>query len=93
MLYCYIMHCYGLPQHALGGGKINVASILFRCTFVLPQQYQALKHEAQPSVLGLDTTRIANFVNYFKNFTVYLSILTLIFSLQVTLAKKIGRKI
>ena len=31
------MHCYGLPQHALGGAEINVASILFRCTFVLPQ--------------------------------------------------------
>ena len=55
--------------------------------------YQVLKHEAQPSVLGLDTTRIANFVNYLKNFTVYLSILTLIFSLPVILAKKIGRKI
>ena len=33
--------------------------------------YQVLKHEAQPSVLGLDTTRIANFVNYLKNFMVY----------------------
>ena len=43
--------------------------------------------------LGLDTTRIANFVNHLKNFTVYLSIRTLIFSLQVLLAKKIGRKI
>ena len=34
------MHCYGWPQHALGGGavKINVTSILCRCTFVLPQQ-------------------------------------------------------
>ena len=31
--------------------------------------YQVLKHEAQPSVLGLDKTRIANFVNYFKNVT------------------------
>ena len=55
--------------------------------------YQVLKHEAQPSVLGLDTTRIAKFVNYLKNFAVYLSIHTLIFSLQVVLAKKIGRKI
>ena len=55
--------------------------------------YQVLKHEAQPSVLGLDTTRIANFVNYLKNFTIYLSILTLLFSLQVILAKKISRKI
>ena len=54
--------------------------------------YQVLKHEVQPSILGLDTTRTANFVKYLK-FTVYLSILTLIFSLQVTLAKKIGRKI
>ena len=54
---------------------------------------QVLKHKAQPSVLGLDTAQIANFVNYFKNFTVYLSILTLIFSLQVILAKKIGCKI
>ena len=36
-LHCYIMHCYSMPQHALGGGKINVASILLRCTFVLPQ--------------------------------------------------------
>ena len=36
------MHCYGLPQHALGGKIINVASILFRCTFVLSQQYQTL---------------------------------------------------
>ena len=44
-------------------------------------------------VLGLDTTLIANFVNYLKNFTVYLSILTLIFSPQVILAKNIGRKI
>ena len=50
--------------------------------------YQDLKHEAQPSVLGLDRTRIANFVNYLKNFTVYLSIFILIFSLQVILAKK-----
>ena len=55
--------------------------------------YQVLKHEAQPSVLGLDTTRIANFVNYLKHFAVNVSILTLIFSLQVILAKKIGRKI
>ena len=57
--------------------------------------YQVLKHEVQRSVLGLDTTRIANFVNYVKNFTVYLivSILTLIFSLQVILAENIGRKI
>ena len=55
--------------------------------------YQVLKHEVQLSVLGLDTTRIANFVNYFKNFTVYLSILNMTFSLQVILAKKIGRKI
>ena len=55
--------------------------------------YQVLKHEAQPSVLGLDTTRIANCVNYLKNFTVNLFILTLIFSLQVILAKKIGRKL
>ena len=46
---------------------------------------QVLKHEVQPSVLGLDTTRISNFMNYLKNFTVYLSILTLIFSLQVIL--------
>ena len=53
--------------------------------------YQVLKHEALPSVLGLDTTRIENFVNYLKSFTVYLSILTLIFSLQIILAKKIGR--
>ena len=55
--------------------------------------YQVLKQEAQPSVLGLKTTRIANFVNYLKSFAVYLSILTLIFSLQVILSKKIGRKI
>ena len=55
--------------------------------------YQVLKHEAQSSVFGLDTRRIANFVNYLKNFTVYLSILTLIFSFQVILAKKIGHKI
>ena len=34
----------------------------------------SFKHEAQPSDLGLDTTRIANFVNYLRNFTVYLSI-------------------
>ena len=51
--------------------------------------YQVLKHETQPSLFGLDTTRIANF----DNVTVYLSILTLIFSLKVILAKKIGRKI
>ena len=55
--------------------------------------YQVLKQEVQPSVLGLDTTQIANFVDYLKNFTVYLSILTLVFSRQVILAKKIGRKI
>ena len=55
--------------------------------------YQVLKYEAQPSVLGLGTARIANFVNYLRNFTVYLSILTLIFSPQVILAKKISRKI
>ena len=54
--------------------------------------YQVAKHEVQPSVLGLDTTWIANFVNYLKNSTVYLSILTLIFSRQVVLAKEIGRK-
>ena len=30
--------------------------------------HQVLKHEAQMSVLGLDTTWIANTVNYFKNF-------------------------
>ena len=47
--------------------------------------YQVLKHEAQLSVLGLDATQtIANFVNYLiRHFTVYLSILTLIFSLQL----------
>ena len=45
------------------------------------------------SCLKLDTTRIENFVNYLKNFTVYLSILTLIFNLQVILAEKIGGKI
>ena len=50
------------------------------------------KQEAQPSVLGLDTTRMANFVNYLK-LTVYLSILALIFSIQVIFAEKIGRKI
>ena len=55
--------------------------------------YQVLKHEAQPSVLGLDTIRIVHFVNYLKNLTVYLSILTLVFSLQVILVKKTGRKI
>lgn len=55
--------------------------------------YQVLEHEAQPSILGLDTTRIVNCVNCSKKFTVYLSILTLIFSLQVMLAKKIGPKI
>ena len=55
--------------------------------------YRVLKHEAQPHVLGLDATRIANFVNFFKNSAVYLSILTLIFSLQVVFAKKIGHKI
>ena len=59
--------------------------------------YQVLKHKAQPSVLELDTPWTANFVNYLiiKNFAVYLSILTLIFtgSLQVILAKKIGHKI
>ena len=43
--------------------------------------------------LGLDTAQIVNFVNTLKNFTVYLSIFILIFSLQVILAKKIGRKI
>ena len=43
--------------------------------------------------LELDTTRIANFVNNLQTFTVCLSILTLIFSLQVILAKKSGRKI
>ena len=40
--------------------------------------YQDLKHKVQPSVLGLDTTRIANFVNYLKIFAVYLSIFTVI---------------
>ena len=55
--------------------------------------YQVLKHEAQPSVLGLDTKRMANFVNYLKDFSVYLSILIRIFSLQVILAQKIGHKI
>ena len=54
--------------------------------------YQVLKHEAQPGVLGLDTIRIANFVNYL-NFTVYLSILSLKFRFQVFSAKKISRKI
>ena len=56
--------------------------------------YHSLKHKTQPSVLGLDTTRIANFVNYLKNSTsaVYLSIRTLVFSLQVILAKKIVHK-
>ena len=54
--------------------------------------YQVLKHKAQPSVLGLDTTQIVIFVNQLKNVTVYLSILTLI-SLQVILARKIGHKI
>ena len=48
---------------------------------------------AAPRVLGLDTTRIANFVNYLKTFAVYLYIRTLMFSLQFILAKKIGRKI
>ena len=43
--------------------------------------YQVLKHEAQPSVLGLDITLL----NYLKIFTVYLSILTLILSLRVIL--------
>ena len=52
--------------------------------------YQVLKHKAQPSVLGLVTTRI---VNYSKNFTLYLSILTPIFSLRVISAKKTGRNI
>ena len=52
-----------------------------------------LKHEAQPSVLGLDKTRIANLLNGFKSFTVHLSILTVIFRVKVILAKKIGRKI
>ena len=55
--------------------------------------YQVLKHEALPSVLEVDTKRIANFVNYLKHFTIYLSILTQIFYLQVSVAKKIGRKI
>ena len=41
-----------------------------------------------PHVLSLDTIRIANFVNYLKNVTVHLFTLTLIFSLQVILAKK-----
>ena len=49
--------------------------------------YQVLKHKAQPSVLGLDTIQIMNFVNYLKNLNLYLSILILIFSI---LAKKIG---
>ena len=49
----------------------------------------SLKHEAEPSVLGLNTTRIVNCVSYLKNLTVYLSILTLIFSLQDILARKI----
>ena len=57
--------------------------------------YQVLKHQAQPSVLGLDTTRMASFVKYLKKTLLYicLFILILIFSLQVMLAKKIGRKI
>ena len=55
--------------------------------------YQVLNHKAQPSVLGPDTTRIANFVNYFKSFTVSLSILALISSLQFIMAKKISRTI
>ena len=48
--------------------------------------YKVLKHKVQPSVLGLDTTWIVNFVNYLKNFFAFPSILTLIFSLQVILA-------
>ena len=52
----------------------------------------SLKHKAQPSVLGLDKTRIANLLNGFKSFVVHLSILTVIFRVKVTLAKKIGRK-
>ena len=36
--------------------------------------YQVLKHETQPSVFGLDTTRIVNFVNYLKSVTVHPSI-------------------
>ena len=45
--------------------------------------HQVLKHEAQPCGLGFDTTRIANFENYLKNFAVYLPSLTLILSVQV----------
>ena len=51
----------------------------------------SFKTRGTAECLGLDTTRIANFVNYLENFTV--SILTLIFNLQVILAEKIGRKI
>ena len=49
--------------------------------------------EAQSSDLGLDITRTAKNVNYLTNFTAYLSILILIFTLQVFLARKIFRKI
>ena len=37
----------------------------------------SLKHDAQPSVLGLDKTQIANLLNGYKSFTAHLSILTL----------------
>ena len=53
----------------------------------------SLKHEAQPSVLGLGKTRIANLLNGLKSFTVHLSILTVILRVKVPLTKKIGLKI
>ena len=44
---------------------------------------QVLKQEVQPSVLGLDSNTNFKFCELLKSFTVYLSILTLIFSLKV----------
>ena len=59
--------------------------------------YQILKYKAHLSVLGHDTTRIANFVNFLLITSpavhVHLPILALTFSLHIILAKKISRKI
>ena len=53
--------------------------------------YQVLKHEARPSDLGLDATRIANFVNYLlkKRCCISIHFYPLqIFSLQVFQLRK-----
>ena len=49
--------------------------------------YQVLKREAQPSVLGLDTTRIANFLNYLTLFYISTFLTFRLFWLRKTVVK------